>query len=171
MFPTESLQLQAAPLPESLPEGYTFHAGILPSVPEYRHLRAASGLTPMTEAQSRPLPSGSWYSCHITVDDEKKDPEAPGNAVAMGRIVGDGGWYFLIADMAVLPNHQRKGLGDAVLKHLLAYIRINAPEGDPCVILSADPPGIKLYKKNGFIESALVNEIGMIQPSGWRDEA
>jgi len=33
----------------------------------------------------------------------------------MGRVIGDGGWYFHIVDMAVLPEHQRRGLGDAVL--------------------------------------------------------
>lgn len=44
----------------------------------------------------------------------------------MGRIIGDGGWYFLIADMATLPEHQRKGLGSVVMKHLLAYIRVKS---------------------------------------------
>ncbi|KAL6230966.1 hypothetical protein BDW75DRAFT_244334 [Aspergillus navahoensis] len=49
----------------------------------------------------------------------------------MGRIISDGGWYFHIADMAVLPEHQRKGLCDVVLKELLRYIKENAPEGEP----------------------------------------
>ena len=159
--------------PPSLPPGYTFHPGSLPSVPEYRHLRAASGLTPMTEAQSRAVPNGTWYSCHVTFDADTTDPppkdNTDGNAVAMGRIIGDGGWYFVIADMAVLPNHQRKGLGDAIIKHLLAYIRANAPEGDPYVNLTADPPGMKLYSRNGFIESAPQNEVGMMLPANWRD--
>lgn len=162
------------PLP-SLPPGYTFYAGSLPSVPEYRHLRAASGLTPMTEAQSRAVPNGTWYSCHVTfgADADTSNPpstcHAVGDAVAMGRIIGDGGWYFIIADMAVLPNHQRKGLGDAIIKHLLAYIRANAPEGDPYVSLTADPPGMKLYTRNGFVESAPRNEVGMMLPANWRD--
>ncbi|WP_370260313.1 hypothetical protein [Cryobacterium sp. TMT3-29-2] len=29
----------------------------------------------------------------------------------MGRIIGDGGWYFHIADMATLPEFQGRGLG------------------------------------------------------------
>ncbi|KAK4450300.1 putative GNAT family N-acetyltransferase [Podospora aff. communis PSN243] len=149
-------------LSPSLPAGYSFQSGKLPSVPEYRHLRAASGLTPVTEAQAVEVPKGTWFACHITSDAEN------GKAVAMGRVLGDGGWYFFIADMAVLPEHQRKGLGDAVLKHLLAYIKENAPEGEPCVCLFADPPGRKLYQRNGFVESA-PQELGMILPSGWRD--
>jgi len=152
------------PTSPSLPAGYTFHAGALPPVPEYRHLRAASGLTPMTETQSARVPNGTWYGCHIKGDAED------GAAIAMGRIISDGAWYFIIADMAVLPHHQRKGLGDAILKHLLSYIRENAPEGDPFVSLSADPPGMKLYRKNGFVESAPLGEVGMLLPSGWRDK-
>jgi hypothetical protein len=28
----------------------------------------------------------------------------------MGRVIGDGGWYFHVVDMAVLPEHQRRDL-------------------------------------------------------------
>jgi GNAT superfamily N-acetyltransferase len=80
----------------------------------------------------------------------------------MGRIVGDGGWYFLISDMATLPEHQRKGLGDAILKRLLARIKSHAVPGMAYVSLSADPPGQKLYKKNGFVDTmASWKEMGM----------
>lgn len=74
----------------------------------------------------------------------------------MGRIIGDGGWYFHIADMAVLPAHQRKGLGETILRKLLEEIRQRAPEGGKgaYVNLLADPPGRKLYAKLGFGESA-----------------
>lgn len=90
----------------------------------------------------------------------------------MGRIIGDGGWYFHIADMAVLPEHQRKGLGDVVLKELLAYIRKHAPTGEgehPYVTLLADVPGRKLYAKNGFVESAPA-QMGMNLEKGWHLE-
>ena len=43
--------------------------------------------------------------------------------VAMGRLIGDGGWYFHVVDMAVLPEHQRRGLGSAVRDYLLAQVR------------------------------------------------
>ena len=79
----------------------------------------------------------------------------------MGRIIGDGGWYFHIADMAVLPEHQRKGLGDVILKTLLAKIRAEAPEGKPYVNLFADKPGLKLYARNGFVDGA-PKETGMV---------
>ena len=45
----------------------------------------------------------------------------------MGRIIGDGGWYFHVADMATLPDHQRRGLGVLVLSTLLERIAEHAP--------------------------------------------
>jgi GNAT superfamily N-acetyltransferase len=58
----------------------------------------------------------------------------------MGRLLGDGGWYFHVVDMAVLPAHQRRGLGDAILGALLGRVREVAPPG-AYVNLLADPPG------------------------------
>ncbi|KAK3695646.1 hypothetical protein B0T22DRAFT_455896, partial [Podospora appendiculata] len=128
-----------------LPQGYNLHSGF-PSVADYRNLRALAGLSLVTEAQATPIPSGSWYGCFVTFT---APDSTSGTPVAMGRIIGDGGWYFLIADMAVLPAHQRRGLGDAVLKHLLGHIKTHAPPG-PYVTLFADVPGRRLYEKNGF---------------------
>ena len=152
-----------------LPPGYTLRTGV-PPVPAYRHLRAASGLSPVTESQAAPVSAGTWYGCYVihTPPAVSEGEEAVDEVVVgMGRIISDGGWYFHIADMAVLPEHQRRGLGDAVLKELLARIRAVAPEGKPYVNLFADPPGRKLYQKNGLVESA-PKELGMVMPNDWR---
>ncbi len=77
----------------------------------------------------------------------------------MGRVLGDGGWYFHVVDMAVLPDHQRRGIGDAVLTALLDRIRAAAPPG-ATVNLLADPPGRRLYARHGFAETA-PGSIGM----------
>jgi GNAT superfamily N-acetyltransferase len=67
--------------------------------------------------------------------------------------------------MAVHPNHQKKGLGDAILKALLVKIKSDAPaDGEPYISLLADGPGRPLYVKNGFVESA-PGSIGMILKS------
>ncbi len=55
--------------------------------------------------------------------------DAEGVPVAMGRVIGDGGWYFHVADIATDPGHQRRGLGRAVVEWLVADIRSRAPEG------------------------------------------
>jgi len=78
--------------------------------------------------------------------------EADGATVGMGRLIGDGGWYFHVVDMAVLPAHQRRGLGDWVLGWLLDRIREEAPP-DAFVSLMADPPGRRLYARHGFTEN------------------
>lgn len=78
---------------------------------------------------------------------------ASGDVVAMGRVIGDGGWYFMVADMATSPEHQRQGLGRAILTRLLARIEHDAPPG-AYVTLMADAPGRPLYESLGFVETA-----------------
>ena len=75
----------------------------------------------------------------------------------MGRMLGDGGWYFHVIDMAVLPEHQRRGIGDAILTWLLSQVRQRAPAG-AIVNLIADPPGRRLYERRGFTATAPKSE-------------
>ncbi|EFX04656.1 gcn5-related n-acetyltransferase [Grosmannia clavigera kw1407] len=64
--------------------------------------------------------------------------------------------------MGVLPDHQRKGLGNIILKTLLAHIKAHAAKGEPYITLFADPPGRKLYAKNGFVDAREHDELGMV---------
>lgn len=116
---------------------------LAPTLEDYLELRRASGLTPKRPDQGAPALANSWAWRRIV--------DAEGRAVAMGRVVGDGGWYFLVADMATLPGFQRRGLGRRILEDLLAEIRAKAPEG-AYVTLLADPPGQALYRSLGFTE-------------------
>jgi GNAT superfamily N-acetyltransferase len=171
-----SASVTSDPAPAAaLPEGYRLKPGY-PPIPAYLHLRAASGLSPKTAAQAKPVAEHSWYGCYITFsnsaannNNSNEGQDAEEEIVAMGRIIGDGGWYFHIADMAVLPTHQRKGLGDAVLKDLLRHIKEHAPQdgSGAYVTLFADVPGRKLYAKNGFVESLPSGQLGMNLPMGW----
>lgn len=112
-----------------------------PALDAYLALRLRSGLSPKRADQAGPALANSW--AWRTVQ------SAEGETVAMGRVVGDGGWYFLVADMATLPEHQQRGLGRRVLTSLLDEIRDRAPEG-AYVTLMADPPGQRLYEQLGF---------------------
>lgn len=161
-----------SPAGPGLPKGYTLRTGY-PPIPDYLHLRAASGLTPKTPAQAAPVAKNSWHGCYVTFTPNQSDAPTEESAnteiiVAMGRIIGDGGWYFHVADMAVLPEHQRKGLGDAVLKHLMRHIKENAPQDGTgaYVTLFADGPGRRLYARNGFVETT-PGQLGMMMPMGW----
>ena len=126
-----------------------------PPLADYLRLRPDSGLSPVTEAQGQPALVNSWAWVHVR-------HRASGEVVAMGRVIGDGGWYFHIADMATLPEHQKKGLGQAVLEALLAKIREDAPPR-PYVTLMSDEPGRPLYAKLGFVETA-PHSLGMMLP-------
>ena len=135
----------------SLPRGYSLRDGA-PTTADYLELRSRAGLSPKTEIQAAAAISGSWAACHVVHGAETR-------SVAMGRVIGDGGWYFHVIDMAVLPQHQKRGLGGAVLSYLLDRIRDQAPR-DAYVSLLADPPGRHLYARYGFAESA-PDSIGM----------
>ena len=139
---------------DNSPAGYVIHEGY-PSVDDYVKLRTESGLTPTNAAQAAGAVKGSWYGCYAATADD------PQRAVAMGRVIGDGAWYFVIADMTTLPEHQRKGLGDAILKRLLAKIKADSAPGNAYVTLMADEPGRRLYQKNGLVD-AMPKEMGMV---------
>lgn len=135
-------------------EDYTLLEGA-PSVAAYVRLRAESGLTPKTEEQAAGAVAGGWWACHVR-------HEPTGETVAMGRLLGDGGWYFHVVDMAVLPAHQRRGLGDRVLTALLDRVHQHAPPG-AYISLMADAPGRRLYARHGFVDSA-PHSVGMVLP-------
>ncbi|MET9228206.1 GNAT family N-acetyltransferase [Lentzea sp. NPDC003310] len=120
-------------------------------IDDYLRLRKESGLSARTREEAENGINGAW-ACAIVVHVES------GEIVGMGRVISDGGWYFHIIDMAVLPGHQRKGIGDAVLTALLERIDAHAPNA--YVNLLADPPGRRLYARHGFVESAPAS-IGM----------
>ena len=140
----ETRRLVATVRKRGLPEGYRLIEGT-PAIEEYRTLRQLTGLSPKTTHQSELALKGSWYSAVI-----KDEADL---VVGMGRIIADGGWYFHIVDMAVHPNHQRKGLGDAIMADLMSRIMEKAPPG-PYANLIADSAGRKLYSKWGFVETS-----------------
>lgn len=79
--------------------------------------------------------------------------------VAMGRVVGDGAFYFYIQDVAVHPDHQRQGLGSQVVRRLRD--QIEAMAGADCFVgLFATPDGQTLYAREGFVAD---NTVGMWQ--------
>ncbi|MDR0310974.1 MAG: GNAT family N-acetyltransferase, partial [Acidobacteriota bacterium] len=43
-------------------------------------------------------------------------------AIGMARIVSDGGYVVFIADVLVLPEYQRKGIGRTMMKKIMEYV-------------------------------------------------
>ena len=112
-----------------------------PSVADYLRLRADAGLHAKNEAQALGAIEGSWAFCHVQ--------DARRHVVAMGRAIGDGGWYFHLADVVTSVEHQRRGLGGRVVTWLLDQIHDRAPDG-AYVSLTASEPGSTLFERFGF---------------------
>ena len=150
-FPGEPVPPHPA---HALPEGYSLHMAA-PSAPEYVRLRAETGLTPVSEEQAAGAihSPGTW--AFRTVRER-----GSGVAVGMGRVVSDGSWYFVIADIAVLEGHRRQGIARAVVQSLLADIEDRA-HPHPYVTLTADPKGRALYESLGFRDAGERGAAGM----------
>lgn len=67
----------------------------------------------------------------------------------MGRVIGDGGCFLQIVDIAVRPDYQGQGLGKVIMNELMDYLKRETP-ADAYVSLIADQPADKLYLKYGF---------------------
>lgn len=126
-----------------------------PTVPEYLHLRAIAGLSPFSEAAaSKGLP-GTIFAVVVLHE---------GTAVGMGRLIGDGGCFFQVVDIAVDPQHQGRGLGKKIMAALMHHVTHELPQS-AYVSLIADVPANKLYEQFGFGETA-PRSLGMAFKTG-----
>ena len=73
--------------------------------------------------------------------------------VGMARIVSDGGYVAFIADVLVLPEYQRKGMGKAMMGKIMEYIRSMLRDGYGIQIdLMAAKGKEKFYEEFGFVK-------------------
>jgi len=72
-----------------------------------------------------------------------------GEAVGMGRIVGDGYIYFYFQDIAVKQEHQGNGIGRRLLNRMMRYMQEHAPDQAFAGIF-ASSEGMRLYERYGF---------------------
>jgi GNAT superfamily N-acetyltransferase len=122
-----------------------------PTVTEYRELRRLVGLSEKTEeAAVAGLPNTRFA---VVLEHESV-------AIGMGRVIGDGGTAFQITDIAVLPEHQKKGLGKRIVAALVAWLKANAP-ASAYISLIADGPAKDLYAQYGFKPVEEHGSIGM----------
>ncbi|GGL70769.1 GNAT family N-acetyltransferase [Halocalculus aciditolerans] len=120
----------------------------LPTPETFVALREAAGMAERSvEAVERGLPN--------TVYGVTAVHEPTGDVVGMGRIVGDDGSVYHLCDMAVHPDHQRRGLGSRMMDALMAYVEETAPPS-AYVNLMADVDGF--YERWGFEATAPASE-------------
>ena len=110
---------------------------------EYLHLRAAAGLSPFSRAAAELALPNTLFA--VLLEDQ-------GRAIGMGRLIGDGGCFFQVVDIAVDPAYQGRGLGKRIMAALMAHVA-TLPKG-AYVSLIADTPADQLYAQFGFVPTA-----------------
>jgi N-acetylglutamate synthase-like GNAT family acetyltransferase len=112
-----------------------------PAFQEYFQLFSSTGWMPILRISEDDLKKvfvNTWYWITTYQDD---------NIVGCGRILSDGALYALICDIIVMPDHQNKGVGGAILKRLVEKCH----EADlKRVWLFAAPDKAGFYEKYGF---------------------
>jgi len=111
-----------------------------PTVTEHKELWEAVGWGSVNIEMTAASIANSVYSLVVLSE---------GQPIGMGRIVGDGAMYYYIQDVAVLPEHQNKGIGNEIVEKLLAYIH-NHCKGAPFVGLFAAHGKDAFYERFGF---------------------
>lgn len=127
-----------------------------PDAEDYVRLRSAAGMDPKTlEAARRGLPN-TLYGVQLRralrpfgglgAQDDRHE------AVGMGRVIGDNGCFFVVVDIAVIPELHGRGLGKRIMAALDAWLTANVP-ASAYVSLAADGDAKYLYEKFGFVET------------------
>lgn len=76
-----------------------------------------------------------------------------GDCIGMTRILSDGGYFYQVVDVMVLPEYQGKGIGRSMLEMAMAYIKSNIQPGETVFVnLLAAGGKEPFYRKFGFIE-------------------
>ncbi|MGX1831210.1 GNAT family N-acetyltransferase [Paenibacillus taichungensis] len=111
-----------------------------PSAAEYLSLRKSAGLSAMSkEGAEIGLPNSLFAIC-LREENE---------IVGMGRVIGDGGCFFQVVDIAVRSDQQGRGYGKLIMSEIMNYLRAHVPARG-LVSLLADVPADRLYAQFGF---------------------
>lgn len=114
-----------------------------PTVEEYNEVRRASGLSVKDAvAAQRGLSNTLYAVCivHIAHQDV---------VLGIGRVIGDGGLFYDIVDVAVVAEHQQRGVGKMIMDALMSYVNANAGPSS-LVCLMANKGIAPFYEKYGF---------------------
>ena len=87
------------------------------------------------------------------------------DVVGMGRLVGDGVKYFYVQDVAVDPAWQGRGIGQAIIDVMMAWVADTAPSAS-FVGVFATEVAMPLYRRAGFGTEGLRGMARLIDPAG-----
>lgn len=111
-----------------------------PTPQEYRRLRSIVGWNELDGDAVVAGLSGSLYAVVL---------ERDGEAVGCGRVVGDGGIYFYVQDVIVVPELRGQGWGARIMDAVMRYLEGTVRPGSFVGLMAAkDAEG--LYRRYGF---------------------
>ena len=123
-----------------------------PSADDYVSLRLRSGMGNKDLKRSEIALKNSLFI--VALYDEEK-------LIGLGRVVGDGGITYVVSDIMVDKDYQRRGLAEQIMKAIDGYFEENAHE-DSYICLIANHPADLLYNKHKF-EYLPENKYGMLR--------
>ena len=112
----------------------------IPSVEEYLTLREAVGWGRRDEHMVAHALASALFTVYVVHH---------GNIVGCGRVIGDGGLYFYLQDIIVMPKFQGNGLGKRLMASILVYLQEHAAPG-AFVGLMAASGASTFYTQFGF---------------------
>lgn len=112
-----------------------------PQNQEYMDLKAVTGL-PEVEISAIATALNRSVLSLLARDDNDR-------LIGMGRVVGDGAFYFQLVDIMVAASHLDQEVEEMIVSELLSRLAKIAPSGAEVTVIT-DVPGIKLYQHAGF---------------------
>ena len=113
-----------------------------PTLEEYQRLRGAVG---WGDVETKAIEVGlqnSLFSVCVILENE---------VIGCGRVTGDGGIYFYIQDIIVLPEFQGKRIGRRIMDAIMEYLEAHAHNGAFVGLMAAKGVS-KFYERYGFKE-------------------
>jgi GNAT superfamily N-acetyltransferase len=112
----------------------------LPTPEEYTRLIAAVGFRPR---QRDAIDIGLKHSFFSVC------AESEGEAIGLGRVIGDGALHLYLTDVVVHPAFQRRGVGTAIVAALTAWVD-RVPFPNTIVSLIPTPGLVSFYQRHGY---------------------
>ena len=71
--------------------------------------------------------------------------------IGIGRVIGDGAIYYYIQDVIVLPEYQKRGVGNMIMERIEAYLNQHASTNTFIGLMAAKGAG-DFYKRYSYRE-------------------
>lgn len=113
----------------------------VPSADEHRLLAESAGWHDAFAWEAMPASLSASVAGVVVLDGAR--------LVGMGRVVGDGAFYFYVQDVVVVPEMQAQGIGAVIVQSLVEQVERVAPPRS-FIGLFAAGGAVALYERHGF---------------------